>query len=76
MKFRSGDKVKWMQPNQFVDHPEGKTDRKGNMLKVMRDKELTGIVQGKNIKGYTIMIDNRGYTVSVVEEKIQLIKGE
>ena len=42
--LNSGDKVKWIQPMTCVPHPEGKTDRKGAVLPVFRDKERTGVI--------------------------------
>jgi hypothetical protein len=42
--FKTGDKVKWIEPMMCVPHPEGKTDRKGEVLPVFRDTERTGIV--------------------------------
>ncbi len=42
--FKSGEKVKWVEEMVCVPHPEGKTDRKGNVLPVFRDKEITGTV--------------------------------
>ena len=38
-KFENGEKVKWIQEMTCVPHPKGKTDRKGNVLPVFRDKE-------------------------------------
>ena len=37
VKFETGEKVKWTQEMTCVPHPEGKTDRKGNVLPVFRD---------------------------------------
>ena len=39
-----GDKVKWIEPMMCVPHPEGKTDRKGEVLPVFRNAERTGVV--------------------------------
>ncbi len=69
-KYRSGQEVKWMQPNQFIDHPEGKTHPKYGMLKIMRTIELTGIIQHTNANGYDILPHGRNYTISVKEENI------
>ena len=41
-EFKNGDKVKWIVPMSCVPHPEGKTDRKGEVLPVFRDKEFIG----------------------------------
>jgi hypothetical protein len=71
-RFTAGTRIKWMQPNQMVDHPEGKTDRKGDMLKVMRTIELTGIIQHGNTGGYSVLPDDRQYTMSVPEENAYL----
>jgi hypothetical protein len=43
-EFKTGDKVKWIEPMSCVPHPEGKTDRNGNILPVFRDKEMTGTI--------------------------------
>jgi hypothetical protein len=43
-EFKTGDKVKWIEPMSCVPHPEGKTDRNGNILPVFRDKEMTGVI--------------------------------
>lgn len=40
----TGDKVKWIEPMMCVPHPEGKTDRNGEVLPVFRNTERTGIV--------------------------------
>ena len=44
VKFENGQKVKWTQEMTCVHHPEGKTDRNGNVLPVFRDKERTGVI--------------------------------
>ncbi len=71
-RFKAGQKIKWMQPNQMVDHPEGKLDRKGNMLKVMRTIELTGEIIHTNAPGYEVQPTDRSYTMSVPEENAYL----
>jgi len=52
--FETGQKVTWIKEMAIVPHPEGKTDRKGNVLPVFRDKEMTGTVIGPCSKGYLI----------------------
>jgi hypothetical protein len=42
--FENGDKVKWIEEMTCVPHPDGKTDRNGNILPVFRDKERTGVI--------------------------------
>ena len=37
-ELKVGDKVSWIRPMTCVPHPEGKTDRDGNVLPVFRDK--------------------------------------
>ena len=39
-----GDKVSWIDPMMVVPHPEGKTDRDGVVLPVLRATERTGII--------------------------------
>jgi len=73
IKFKSGDHVKWMEKNQFVDNPEGKIGRHG-MLSVMRTIELTGIVQNRNAVGYDVMVDGRHYTMCVMEDNLKMKK--
>ena len=57
-----------MQKNQMVPHPQGKTDRNGQILPVMRTKELTGVIIHTNAPGYEVQPDDRSYTMSVAEE--------
>jgi len=45
--FSNGDKVSWVEPMTIVPHPEGKTDRNGEVLPVFRDKTFTGTVISK-----------------------------
>jgi len=71
-RFTTGTRIKWMQPNQMVDHPEGKCDRKGNILKVMRTIELQGIIIHTNAPGYEVRPDDRQYNMSVPEEMAYL----
>jgi len=71
-KFKSGDRVKWMQKNQMVDHPEGRSHPVYGMLKVMRTIELYGAIQHTNSVGYDVLVDNRGYTMSVKEENLKM----
>ena len=71
-RFKAGKKIKWMQPNQMVDHPEGKCDRKGNILKVMRTIELEGIIINCNVQGYEVRPNDRHYNMSVPEEMAYL----
>ena len=42
--FENGEKVSWVEEMVCVPHPDGKTDRKGNVLPVFRDKTTTGTV--------------------------------
>ena len=35
-EFNTGDKVKWVAEMVCVPHPEGKTDRKGEVLPVFQ----------------------------------------
>ena len=40
-----------------VPHPEGKTDRNGNVLPVFRDKQFNGRVINANANGYSVRPD-------------------
>ena len=42
--FNTGDKVTWIAEMVCVPHPEGKTDRKGVILPVFRNKKMTGVI--------------------------------
>lgn len=47
--FKTGDQVKWIEKMACVPHPEGKTDREGNILPVFRDTSILGrIISGGN----------------------------
>ena len=43
-KFENGEKVTWVEEMVCVPHPDGKTDRNGNILPVFRDKTVTGTI--------------------------------
>jgi hypothetical protein len=59
--LQKGDKVTWVAEMQCVPHPEGKTDRKGEVLPVFRDKDMTGtIVNSHYDNKFTVRPD--GYT--------------
>jgi len=62
MRFKDGAKVKWIAKMVPVPHPEGKTDRDGNVLPVLRDCEMFGsikMVAGKTT--YWVWRDGRNY---------------
>ena len=40
--FKIGDQVSWVKKMAIVPHPEGKTDREGNVLPVFRDAVIKG----------------------------------
>jgi translation initiation factor IF-1 len=40
--FKVGDQVSWIKKMACVPHPEGKTDRDGNILPVFRDTVIKG----------------------------------
>ena len=40
--FKVGDRVNWVKKMACVPHPEGKTDKKGNVLSVFRDTLMEG----------------------------------
>jgi len=73
-RFSAGQRIQWMQKNQMVPHPQGKTDRKGDILPVMRTKQLTGTIIHTNIGGYEVKPDDRAYHMNVSEELAVLIK--
>jgi hypothetical protein len=56
--FKIGDKVKWIQRDTIIPHPQGKTDREGNVLPVFGDKEMEGRIIGTvNGKRYQVRPD-------------------
>jgi len=58
-KFENGEKVSWVEEMVCVPHPDGKTDRKGNVLPVFRDKKVTGtIVNSLYDNKYTVRPDD------------------
>ena len=40
--FKVGDQVSWVKKMACVPHPEGKTDKDGNILPVFRDTVING----------------------------------
>lgn len=46
--FNIGDEITWIKRNTIVPHPEGKTDRDGNILPVFRDLQIKGKVVGSS----------------------------
>jgi hypothetical protein len=45
--LKVGSQVAWIKKMACVPHPEGKTDRDGNVLPVFRDTKMTGtIIEG------------------------------
>jgi hypothetical protein len=53
--FKVGDQVNWIKKMNVVPHPEGKTDREGNILPVFRDTLITGrIVQSGDSKSWFV----------------------
>jgi hypothetical protein len=40
--FKIGDQVSWVKKMACVPHPEGRTDREGNILPVFRDTVVNG----------------------------------
>ena len=79
-----GSKVKWIKKMAAVPHPEGKTDRHGEVLPVFRDKEYEGtIVSSSHDNRYVIRPDHTiekcpsdmpsYYDVVVKEKEISLV---
>ena len=73
MKFIDGARVK-TTIKKMVPHPEGKTDRLGEILPVLRDVEVTATVchGGDDIKSI-IKVDGRPYEQTVPTESLTLI---
>ena len=75
-KFIEGDRVKWIAKMHPVPHPEGKTDREGNVLPVLRDKEMTGSIRMVASKdSYFVCVDGTNNFFQVKTEDIQLLNG-
>lgn len=56
--FNTGDKVKWIQRDTIIPHPQGKTDREGNVLPVFGNKEMQGrIISSVNGKRWQVRPD-------------------
>jgi len=69
MKFADGDRVKWIAKMVPVPHPEGKTDRDGNVLPVLRDQERFGVIKMiASKKSYWVWLDGRDYYMEVPAE--------
>jgi hypothetical protein len=50
--FKIGDQVSWIKKMAGVPHPEGLTDRDGNVLPVFRDTKILGrVVQAGALSG-------------------------
>ena len=60
-EIKNGDKVQWGHHMMAVPHPEGKTDRKGEILPVFRNTERTGIVisSGGQRRTFQVRPDDR-----------------
>jgi hypothetical protein len=43
-QFKSGEKVMYLKKMAIVPHPEGKTDRNGEVLPVFRDTWKEGVI--------------------------------
>lgn len=57
-----------------VPHPEGKTDREGNVLPVLRDKEMTGTIRMTASRdSYFVWVDGLGYDMRVKKKDLQVI---
>jgi hypothetical protein len=59
-KLIEGDKVKWIAKMMGVPHPEGKTDRLGEVLPVFRNTERIGVVVSSNGGGESYRIRPNG----------------
>ena len=85
-KFKEGDKVKWIEPMTLVPHPEGKKDRKGEVLPVFRDKEFQGRIISTSSDGkYSVrptwaeqyknaICGERYYDRTIHQKELSLIK--
>jgi len=56
-KFKVGDKVTWVQKDTLIPHPQGRTDREGNVLSVFGDKVMNGRVVDVINKKYQVRPD-------------------
>lgn len=73
MKFIDGDRVE-TTIKKMVPHPEGKTDRLGEILPVLRDVKVTATVcHGGNDTTSIIKVDGRPYTQFVPTESLTKI---
>ena len=84
-QFEEGTKVKYLKRMAIVPHPEGKTDRHGEVLPVFRDAWLDGIILGfsSHNKHYWVrpagwesykdkICGERYYDIQVAKEDIKL----
>jgi hypothetical protein len=80
--FEAGQKVTWVKKMAIVPHPEGKTDRHGNVLPVFRDKQMVGTIVSKCSKGWSVRPEGSGklpqgmeryYDIAVAESELKAI---
>jgi hypothetical protein len=55
--FKTGDKVTWVQKDTIIPHPQGRTDREGNILPVFGDKVMNGRIIDCLNKKYQVRPD-------------------
>lgn len=73
MEFKTGDRVE-TTIKKMVPHPEGKTDRLGEVLPVLRDVKVQAtICHGGNKNQAVIKVDGRPYEQFVPTESLTLI---
>jgi len=73
-KFSKGDRVRWTQKMTPVPHPEGKTDRHGEVLPVLRDRQMTGTVRiAASPTSYFIVPEGRRFDFEVDAEDLRLL---
>lgn len=69
--FKVGDQVSWVKKMAAVPHPEGKTDRNGNILPVFRDKVIEGriIESGNNNSWFVRPVDAEAHKDRICGER-------
>jgi hypothetical protein len=73
MEFKTGDRVE-TTIKKMVPHPEGKTDRLGEVLPVLRDVKVKATVcHGGNKEVAVVKVDGRPYEQSVPLSSLTLI---
>ncbi len=73
-KLADGAKVTWVAKMHPVPHPEGKTDRDGNILPVLRDKVCFGeVIRVGSKDEYWVMLKDRNYSLRIKANILELV---